>query len=307
MKMEDGRSKLGDVSRRDVLKAAVLAPLAFIPFADADATRAAHHATAALQGQAAGAQYAPKLFRMRMSGSRSRHTCRSHQSPGRMSDRGSATDAGVPEFMDFICVEYPNYQTWVRDGLRWLDGLAYDAYHKNFANCSDAQRRAMFPLARFAWPGRSGAKCAGVRVLQLDMRGISPRADSFPARLGVKVIGVHRELRRSRHGMALEAGVWITLSSARKHEQPSARHSPSSHDHEYSHALLLPLWRREPRPPPRSVPHFSECPRRSWRSNVVVALTHTRVIDGTGSAARENQTLILRDGNIAAMGMTEPS
>ncbi len=34
----------------------------------------------------------------------------------------------------------------------------------------------------------------------------------------------------------------------------------------------------------------------------VVALTHARVIDGTGSAARENQTLILRDGNIAAVG-----
>ncbi len=34
----------------------------------------------------------------------------------------------------------------------------------------------------------------------------------------------------------------------------------------------------------------------------VVALTHVRVIDGTGAAAREDQTLIIRDGNIAAMG-----
>jgi imidazolonepropionase-like amidohydrolase len=34
----------------------------------------------------------------------------------------------------------------------------------------------------------------------------------------------------------------------------------------------------------------------------VVALTHVRVIDGTGAPARENQTLILRDGNIAALG-----
>jgi imidazolonepropionase-like amidohydrolase len=34
----------------------------------------------------------------------------------------------------------------------------------------------------------------------------------------------------------------------------------------------------------------------------VVALTHARVIDGTGAAAREDQTLIIRDGNIAAMG-----
>jgi imidazolonepropionase-like amidohydrolase len=34
----------------------------------------------------------------------------------------------------------------------------------------------------------------------------------------------------------------------------------------------------------------------------VVALTNVRVIDGTGGAARENQTLVVRGGNIAEMG-----
>jgi len=34
----------------------------------------------------------------------------------------------------------------------------------------------------------------------------------------------------------------------------------------------------------------------------VVVLTHARVIDGTGAAARENQTLVLRDGRISAVG-----
>ncbi|HUL73445.1 MAG TPA: amidohydrolase family protein [Vicinamibacterales bacterium] len=34
----------------------------------------------------------------------------------------------------------------------------------------------------------------------------------------------------------------------------------------------------------------------------VVALTHVRVIDGTGAPAREDQTLVIRDGNIAAVG-----
>jgi Amidohydrolase family len=34
----------------------------------------------------------------------------------------------------------------------------------------------------------------------------------------------------------------------------------------------------------------------------VIALTHVRVIDGTGAAARENQTLIIREGSIAAIG-----
>jgi len=34
----------------------------------------------------------------------------------------------------------------------------------------------------------------------------------------------------------------------------------------------------------------------------VVALTHVRVIDGTGAPARDDQTLIIRNGNIAALG-----
>ena len=34
----------------------------------------------------------------------------------------------------------------------------------------------------------------------------------------------------------------------------------------------------------------------------VVALTHVRVIDGTGAAPRADQTLIIRDGRIASIG-----
>src|SRR2546423_14922635 len=34
----------------------------------------------------------------------------------------------------------------------------------------------------------------------------------------------------------------------------------------------------------------------------VVALTHARVIDGTGAPARNDQTLIIRDGRIAQLG-----
>jgi enamidase len=36
----------------------------------------------------------------------------------------------------------------------------------------------------------------------------------------------------------------------------------------------------------------------------IVVLTHARVIDGTGAAPLEDQTLVLRDGNVAAMGHT---
>ena len=34
----------------------------------------------------------------------------------------------------------------------------------------------------------------------------------------------------------------------------------------------------------------------------IVALVHARAIDGTGAPAREDQTIVIRDGNIAAIG-----
>jgi enamidase len=37
----------------------------------------------------------------------------------------------------------------------------------------------------------------------------------------------------------------------------------------------------------------------------VVALTHARVIDGTGAPARDDQTLVIRDGRIAALGASK--
>ena len=52
----------------------------------------------------------------------------------------------------------------------------------------------------------------------------------------------------------------------------------------------------------------AQAPNPSARANFVkidapvVVLTHARVIDGTGAPARENQTLIIRDGNIASVG-----
>jgi gluconate 2-dehydrogenase gamma chain len=172
-----------DISRRDVLKAALVAPLAFIPFAAADAEHAAHHAMAALQAQAAGAPYVPKYF----------HADEWKQVRvlvdliiPRDAHSGSATEAGVPEFMDFICIEYPNYQTWMRDGLRWLDGLAYDTYHRNFVNCSDMERRAM--LDQIAWPAKAKPEVrAGVQFFS-SFRDFTA-SGFYSSAMGVKDIG----------------------------------------------------------------------------------------------------------------------
>ncbi|HVZ50132.1 MAG TPA: gluconate 2-dehydrogenase subunit 3 family protein [Gemmatimonadaceae bacterium] len=138
-------------SRRDMLKAAVgAAAVAALPITPADAERAMAHVEAALAQQAQGTAYTPQYF-----------TPDEWKQVGVMADliipkdekSGSATDAGVPQYMDFFCVEYASSHAWVRDALRWFDGFAYDSFHKAFNNCTDAERRQLFD--QVAWPAKA--------------------------------------------------------------------------------------------------------------------------------------------------------
>ena len=56
---------------------------------------------------------------------------------------GSATDAGVPEFMDFMLGDDPDLQTPMRGGLAWLDHECDDRYGKTFVTCTDAERAGL--------------------------------------------------------------------------------------------------------------------------------------------------------------------
>src|SRR5438477_1838621 len=56
---------------------------------------------------------------------------------------GSATDAGVPEFMDFMLGDDPDLQTPIRGGLAWLDHECDDRFGETFLTCTDADRTAL--------------------------------------------------------------------------------------------------------------------------------------------------------------------
>ena len=71
---------------------------------------------------------------------------------------GSATDAGVPEFMDFIMTDRPGNQKWMRSGLTWLDAQSTTRFAKPFADVSVAQREQI--LNDIAWPARAPATMA---------------------------------------------------------------------------------------------------------------------------------------------------
>lgn len=56
---------------------------------------------------------------------------------------GSATDAGVPEFMDFIMTDRPSEQLPMRGGLRWLDNQCRDQFNATFVDCIPAHQTAV--------------------------------------------------------------------------------------------------------------------------------------------------------------------
>lgn len=66
---------------------------------------------------------------------------------------GSATEALVPEFMDFILNENSGMQTPVRGGLAWLDDESRERFGQTFTGATDAQRRQI--LDDIAWPKRA--------------------------------------------------------------------------------------------------------------------------------------------------------
>jgi gluconate 2-dehydrogenase gamma chain len=66
---------------------------------------------------------------------------------------GSATDAGVPEFMDFMMVDQPARQTAMRGGLGWLDRECLSRFDKTFVGCTAAERTQV--LDDIAWPQKA--------------------------------------------------------------------------------------------------------------------------------------------------------
>ena len=56
---------------------------------------------------------------------------------------GSASDAKVPEFIDFIVRDMPQHQVPMRGGLRWLDMECVKRYDKTFKECDQQQQLQM--------------------------------------------------------------------------------------------------------------------------------------------------------------------
>jgi gluconate 2-dehydrogenase subunit 3-like protein len=139
MRIADGGRR---ISRRSALALITGGPVAAaLVWTPAEAQQAHEHADAA-RAQAAknAAPFKPKFF-----------TAHEYATVGVLVDliiprderSGSATDAGVPAFMDFMMIDQPRRQVAMRGGLALIDRLSQDRVGKRFVTATDAERRQL--------------------------------------------------------------------------------------------------------------------------------------------------------------------
>jgi len=99
---------------------------------------------------------------------------------------GSASEAKVPEFIEFIVKDMPSHQTPMRGGLRWLDIYATKRFGKSFKSCSAADRISI--VDEIAYPKKAKPEVAqGVAFFSL-MRNLTA-SGFYTTQMGVNDIG----------------------------------------------------------------------------------------------------------------------
>ncbi|CAN5348731.1 gluconate 2-dehydrogenase subunit 3 family protein [soil metagenome] len=146
---------MSEISRREVIKVLGLVPLAgaLASCSSPETDRAARAAAAAGEG---GITAGPGLQFFTAHEDETVRVLVDYLIP-RDEHSGSATDARVPEFMDFILADEkttsPEQRIALRGGLAWLDAECQRRHGATFVQASDEQRRGV--LDDIAWPARA--------------------------------------------------------------------------------------------------------------------------------------------------------
>ena len=99
---------------------------------------------------------------------------------------GSASDAGVPAFIEFIVKDEPVHQLPMRGGLRWLDIQCLNRYDKDFIGCTPVQRTAI--LDEIAYPMKAKPEMQQGVVFFNKIRDLAA-IGFFTSKMGIEDLG----------------------------------------------------------------------------------------------------------------------
>ncbi len=99
---------------------------------------------------------------------------------------GSATDAKVPEFIEFIVKDQPEYQLPMRGGLRWLDTQSEKLFQKKFTATDKTQQLQLVDMIAYPELAKP-AMSQGVSFFN-TMRNLTATG-FFTSEIGIKYLG----------------------------------------------------------------------------------------------------------------------
>lgn len=99
---------------------------------------------------------------------------------------GSATEAKVPDFIEFIVKDQPYHQVPVRGGLRWLDLQSMTRFEKAFKDCTAEQQIQI--VDDIAYPERAKPEMSQGVAFFNHMRDLTA-SGFYSSEMGIKDIG----------------------------------------------------------------------------------------------------------------------
>ncbi len=99
---------------------------------------------------------------------------------------GSATEAKVPEFIEFIVKDMPYHQVPMRGGLKWLDIQCLKRFNSDFASCSPAQQIEM--VDEIAFPEKAKPEMQQGVAFFNKLRDLTATG-FFTSEIGIKDLG----------------------------------------------------------------------------------------------------------------------
>ncbi|GAB3956546.1 hypothetical protein GCM10028805_46750 [Spirosoma harenae] len=99
---------------------------------------------------------------------------------------GSASQAGVPAFIEFMMKDQPRNQTPMRGGIKWLDNTCVKRYGKQFVLCTKAQQLEL--VDQIAYPGKVKPELSQGASFFSMMRNMTA-SGFYTSQMGIKDLG----------------------------------------------------------------------------------------------------------------------
>ena len=99
---------------------------------------------------------------------------------------GSASEAGVPDFIEFIAKDMKHHQVPLRGGLKWLDMQCMKSYEKSFVDCTATQQIEL--IDQIAFPEKAKPEVAQGVAFFNRMRDLTATG-FFTSKIGIVDLG----------------------------------------------------------------------------------------------------------------------